>query len=90
MGCVVTGTKPLAPTTPRAPSTVGANGRSRPRQRSGLDWVLALPRFLLGSLGGLYYALVPVYMYMLNVVVGPATPYLLAVLVAAVAAWLLV
>ena len=74
MGFVVTGTRPAGASDPPP----AAEGKKPPTAASGPDdggaaavrALLWLPRFLLGNLGGVYYAVLPVFVYVKNELCG--------------------
>lgn len=75
MGFVVTGTRPAGAKDPPPSPTPSAAGESPGRGSGPIGALLWLPRFLLGNLGGLYYAALPVFVYLKNVYCGGSTLY---------------
>ena len=60
MGCSVTGVRPISGGTPL---DLGAKPRET-RSRKGPNPLASLLRLLVGTLGGFYYFLVPIYMWL--------------------------
>jgi MPBQ/MSBQ methyltransferase len=61
MGFVVTGTRPANATDPPAAAPHAAHQEPGP-----LHVLMWLPRFVLGNLGGLYYAILPMFIFLKN------------------------
>lgn len=73
MGCAVVGTKPDSWSQPqRQPQAVAPEG-TKAETASIISILMALPRFVLGSVGGLYYALVPMLIFAKNAWFGGST-----------------
>lgn len=71
MGFVVTGTRPADSADP--PLTSASTGLPTVSPGGRLRSLLWLPRFLLGNVGGLYYAVLPVYIFIKNSCFGGST-----------------
>lgn len=72
MGCAIVGTKPDDWAQPeRKVVEAAAAAAAAPSENDGIiSLLMALPRFVLGSVGGLYYALVPMLIFAKNIWFG--------------------
>ena len=76
MGFVVTGTRPLGRHDDPAWPGSCISQEARPEAAAGaagagvLHALLWLPRFLLGNIGGIYYALLPIFIFLQNTYCG--------------------
>lgn len=72
MGCSVVGTKPATVSSPPRPATTSDSpGEGETEERASemaYRVIMALPRFLLGTIASLYYVYIPIHMYVKNVV----------------------
>ena len=69
MGCSVTGRKPLAgPSLPKLALGPKAEAKAEQGSRFGLSRVL---RLLMGTVGGFYYFVIPVYMMLKHLLLLP-------------------
>lgn len=64
MGCSVTGVKPTA-----GPSPLDLGPKMESRQAE-FNPVVFLPRLLLGTAAGFYYFVLPIYMFLKNILIG--------------------